>query len=210
MNFTDLQARFNTALPQSLEWYLAKEAPSGLKFLSVGQMLECKSEMIWTPARFLPFAKDEVGDYFGFWLDDECTNGSKVLYLDTEKGQCKHLASTLEKFIYQICLRSESEQIDEEKKLRNQFLEHIHQPPLGIARNDTELHQMITAHDSSASFSLCALGCGALMVRDNAVALDRFERASEAFPMAGDPHFLMADLHRDQEQIQEAIPFWWK
>ena len=210
MNFTELQTHFRNALPPSLEWYLDKEAPNGLKFLSAEQMLECKSDMIWTPAQFLPFATDEVGDYFGLWIDGENAKVSQILYLDTETGQCKPLASTLEKFIYQICLMSESEQIDEEKKLRNQFLEQIHQPPLRVARNDTELHQMITAHDDAACFSLCALGCGALMVRDNAKAMGLFERASKAFPMGGDPYFLIADIHRDQEHIQDAIPFWWK
>ena len=214
--------------------FVGQPTPRFCAFYAPEQVAANAGRMYGMIPMFLPFAEPQDGDgQYGFFANSPNAEAWPVLFADAEQGFLRPVASGFDAFLRWLTLTARYEASLEEDGDENASggngqaaanakiggvvtapeLQRLGVPQSlltgNLPRNGSELSHRLANLDAGDALSQCHLGCAHLLRHENAQALNRFQSAAQAMPWFGDPHYLCADVHRDQEEYAEAIPHWW-
>ncbi len=222
-----LEAFWRVSLPESFcIFYTRLQSPmlGPCEFYPIRMIVQGAGRVFGMVPQFLPFGR-AIGDggIYGFYVTPEIALGNlPVAYLEEDDMYLRPVASSFKSFLAHCITvgRYEGEEdwtddVDDwqETEERDALMEALSLPETLVTleppRNNTELNERLLSFDPQDSASLCYLGCRQRGLNHIERALDLFHRGSEVAPWFGDIPYLIADIFREREQPERAIPYYW-
>ncbi len=222
-----LGAFWRVNLPESFcTFYHHLQSPllGPCEFYPIRMIVQGAGRVFGMLPQFLPFGR-AIGDggIYGFYVTPEIALGTlPVVCWEEEEMYLRPVSSSFHAFLAHCITvgryEMEEDWVEElddwqESAERDTLMQTLALPEtlltLEPPRNNIELHERLLQFDPQDSTSLCYLG-GVHRAQNRVErALDLFHRGSEVTPWCGDISYLIADIFREREQPERAIPYYW-
>lgn len=222
-----LEAFWRINLPESFcIFYQHLQSPmlGPCEFYPIRMIVQGAGRVFGMLPQFLPFGR-AIGDggLYGFYVTPEIALGKlPVAYWEEDDMYLRPVASNFESFLAH-CITVGRYEVEEdwpddvddwqESEEREELMKALSLPEalltLEPPRNHAELNERLLFFDPQDSASLCYLGCHQRSLNKEERALDLFHRGGEVAPWFGDIPYLIADIFRERDQPERAIPYYW-